>query len=140
MDSIAQRLSLLQPKLIDPTKCTSSTSLYQQIVENSQATAERQAKQFNLGNTHSTGDPIDAAEFILEREYGDSSLFRQHEHACVFIPPTFVSNQYTKKSDVAVLDYEVKKDIERLLDNLKEHSPNYWLTRVTNIIGNTRRC
>ena len=129
MDSIAQRLSLLQPKLIDPTKCTPSTSLYQQIVENSQATAERQAKQFNLGNTRSTGDPIDAAEFILEREYGDSSLFRQDEYACVFIPPTFVSNQYTKKSDVAVLEYEVKKDIERLLDNLKEHSPDYWLTR-----------
>ncbi|XP_066920861.1 uncharacterized protein [Clytia hemisphaerica] len=128
-DNITQKLLLLQPKLIDPTKCNTSTSLYQQIIKNNQATSERQSRMFNLGNTHHTENPIEAAEFILEREYGDSSLFRQDEHACVFIPPTFVSNQYTKKSDVAILDYEVKKDIERLAENLKEHSPDHWLTR-----------
>ena len=72
---------------------------------------------------------MDAADFLLEREYGDCSFFDSNEHASVFTPPTFVSNQYMKQSTVAVLDYDVKKDIERLLVNLKNHSPTYWLTR-----------
>ena len=75
MASIAQKVLSLQPKAIDSTKCTPNKSLYQQILNNSQATSERQAKQFNLGNTHCTSNPIDAADFILEREYGDSSLW-----------------------------------------------------------------
>ena len=28
-----------------------------------------------------------------------------------------------------MLDYDVKRDIERLLINLKQHSPTYWLTK-----------
>ena len=128
MANIAQKLLSLKPSPIDPTKCTPSKSLYEQIIKNCQATSERQAQQFNLGNTHSTANPIDAADFILEREYGESSLFIQGEHTSVFIPPTFVSHQYMKDSSVAILDYEVKTDIERLLDNLKHHSPMSWLT------------
>ena len=128
MASIAQKILLLKPIPIDPTKCTPNKSLYQQILNDSQATSERQAKQFNLGNTYCTANPIHAAEFILEREYGDSALFDQNQHTSVFIPPTFVSHQYAKKS-VALLEYDVKKDIERLLDNLKQHSPTYWLTK-----------
>ena len=127
----------LQSKPIDPTKCTAKKSLYHQILKNSQATSERQARQFNLGNAHCTANPIDAAEFILEREYGESSLFIQSEHTSVFIPPTFVSNQY-KKPSVAILDYEVKKDIDRLLDNLKQHSPTYWLTTELQSFLNTQ--
>ena len=81
-----------------------------------------------MGNTHCTANPIDAADFILEREYGDSSLFVKGEHTSIFIPPTFISDQY-KKSCTAILNYDVKKDIDRLLDNLKQHSPTHWLTR-----------
>ena len=128
MADVAQKLSLLQPKAIDPSKCNGKKSLYRQIITNNQIVSNRQAKQFNLGNTLKFNDPIKAAMFLLQREYGDSSLFKNDLHEAVFIPPTFASNQYVKKSSVAVLDYEVKKDMERLVDNLKEHSPGKWLT------------
>ncbi|XP_066917654.1 uncharacterized protein [Clytia hemisphaerica] len=128
MAGIMQKVLSLKPLPIDPTRCTLNKSLHQQILNNSQATSERQAKQFNLGNSHCTANPMHAADFVLEREYGDSSLFVQGEHTSVFIPPTFVSKQY-KKSSTAILDYDVKKDIDRLLVNLKEHSPTYWLTK-----------
>uniref|UniRef100_A0A7M5WW77 Uncharacterized protein n=1 Tax=Clytia hemisphaerica TaxID=252671 RepID=A0A7M5WW77_9CNID len=129
MANIEQKLRLLQPKPIDPSKCDPNKSLYWQIIDNNQTALNRQAKQFNLGNTLKFNDPIKAAMFLLQREYGDSSLFKKDVHEAVFIPPTFVSNQYMKKSPVAILEYEVKKDIDRLLDNLKEHSPDYWLTK-----------
>ncbi|XP_066928803.1 uncharacterized protein [Clytia hemisphaerica] len=128
MAGIMQKVLSLKPLPIDPTRCTPNKSLYQQILNNSQATSERQAKQFNLGNSHCTANPMHAADFVLEREYGDSSLFVQGERTSVFIPPTFVSNQY-KKSSFAILNYDVKKDIDRLLVNLKQHSPTYWLTK-----------
>ena len=136
--SISAKVLTMQPLSIDPTKCTPNKSLYHQILNKSQATSERQAKQFNLGNTHCTANPIDAADFILEREYRESSLFVQSEHTSVFIPPTFASNQY-KKSSVAVLDYDVTKDIRRLLENLKQHSPTYWLTKELNTFMNTQK-
>ena len=126
---VAQRLLLLQPKPIDPTKCDQNKSLYWQIIRNNQTTLKRQAKQFNMGNTLKFTDPIKAALFLLQREYWNSFLFKNDLHEAVFIPPTFVSNQYKKKSTIAILDYEVKKDIERLLNNLKEHSTEYWLTK-----------
>eukprot|EP00111_Clytia_hemisphaerica_P022505 TCONS_00066176-protein len=128
MAGIIQKVLSLKPLPIDPTRCTTNKSLYQQIINNSQATSERQAKQFNLGNSHCTANPMHAADFIFEREYGDSSLFVQGELTSVFIPPTFVSNQY-KKSSTAILNYDVKNDIDRLLVNLKQHSPTYWLTK-----------
>ena len=129
MADIDKKLSLLQPKPIDPSKCDPNKSLYWRIIRNNQTALNRQAKQFNLGNTLKFTDPIKAAMFLLQREYGDSSLFVKDKHETVFIPPTFVSNQYVKKSPVAVLDYEVKKDIVRLLNNLKDHSPESWLTK-----------
>ncbi|XP_066917250.1 uncharacterized protein [Clytia hemisphaerica] len=135
--SIAANIMRLQPILIDPSKCTPQKSLYRQIINDSQATSERQAKQFNLGNAHCTANPMHAADFILEREYGDSSLFVKGEHASVFIPPTFVSNQY-KKSSTAILDYDVGKDIGRLLGNLKQNSQTYWLTRELETFINTQ--
>ncbi|XP_066925453.1 uncharacterized protein [Clytia hemisphaerica] len=125
---MTQKLMLLQPKPIDPTKCNQNESLYWQIIRNNQTVSNRQAKQFNLGNTIKFNDPIKAAMFLLQREYGDSSLFVEDLHEAVFIPPTFVSNQYTKKSSVAILDYGVKKDVDRLLSNLKGNSPDNWLT------------
>ena len=129
MADITKKLFLLRPKPIDPSQCTQNKSLYWQIIRNSQTALNRQAKQFNLGNTLKFNDPIKAAHFLLQREYGDSSLFKNDLHEAVFIPPTFVSNQYMKDSPVAILDYEVKKDIERLVDNLKELSPENWLTK-----------
>ncbi|XP_066921009.1 uncharacterized protein [Clytia hemisphaerica] len=129
VQTIAQKLQLLQPKPIDPSKCDPNKSLYWQIIRNNQTVVKRQAKQFNLGSTLRFNDPIKAAMFLLQREYSDSSLFKNDVHEAVFIPPTFVSNQYMKKLPVAILEYEVKKDINRLLDNLKEHSPDYWLTK-----------
>ena len=129
MASIAQKLSLLQPKPIDPSKCDPNKSLYWQIIRNNQLASDRQAKQFNLGNSQRFTDPIKAAQYLLQREYGDSSLFNEDVNEAIFIPPTFVSHQYTKNSFASILDYEVKKDVNRLLDNLKEHSPEHWLTR-----------
>ncbi|XP_066924152.1 uncharacterized protein [Clytia hemisphaerica] len=126
--SITTKILTLKPLPIDVTKCTPNKSLYHQILNNRQSTSERQAKQFNLGNTHCTANPIDAADFVLEREYGESSLYVQGEHSSVFIPPTFVSNQY-KKYSTAILDYDIKKDIGRLLDNSKQNSPMNWFTR-----------
>ena len=129
MASIVQRLQSLQPKSIEPSKCDPKISLYWQIIRNNQTVSNRQAKQFNLGNTLTFNDPIKAADFLLQREYGDSSLFKNDLHEAVFIPPTFLSTQYTKKSTVAILDYEVKKDMDRLLENWKEHSPEHWFMK-----------
>ena len=45
------------------------------------------------------------------------------------IPPVFTSNQYLKKSPFAVLDYDIRKELERAWENLKERCPLGWLTR-----------
>ncbi|XP_066910542.1 uncharacterized protein [Clytia hemisphaerica] len=128
MLGIVSKIKSLKPTKIDPTKCDPRRSLYQQILRNSEATSERQERQFNLGSTCFTSDPVYAAKFVLWREYCDSSLFVEGEHTSVFIPPTFASCQYTNNSPVAILDFEVKADIERLVNNLLYHSPDYWLT------------
>uniref|UniRef100_A0A7M6DJL4 Uncharacterized protein n=1 Tax=Clytia hemisphaerica TaxID=252671 RepID=A0A7M6DJL4_9CNID len=128
MASICQKILLLGPSRIDPTKCHPGSSLYAQIKRNGEMTLQRQQRQFNLGNSETFSDPIIAADYLLEREYGETALFDTTQHGAVFIPPTFMSYQYKKKSTVAVLDYDVKKDIERLLHNLLHHSPNYWFT------------
>ena len=129
MAYFGQGLSLLQPKPIDPSKCNKNKSLYWQILNNSKTIFKRQKKQFNMGNSQTFADPIKAAEYLLTREYGDTFLFNDALREAVFMPPTFVSNQYTKKCSVAILDYEVKKDIERFLTNLKEYTPEHWLSK-----------
>ena len=86
MAFIGQRLSLLQPKPIDPSKCNKNKSLYWQILNNSQAISKRQQKQFNLGNSQRFADPIKAAEYLLEREYGETFLFNNTLDEAVFIP------------------------------------------------------
>ena len=48
---ITQKLAFLQPKPIDSSKCDPNKSLYWQIIRNNQTTLNRQAKQFNLGNS-----------------------------------------------------------------------------------------
>ncbi|XP_066912963.1 uncharacterized protein [Clytia hemisphaerica] len=129
MADLSQMVLSLRPETIknDPEKCTQDTSLYHQIINNSKATLKRQVKQFNLGNDFYTANPIEAADFILKREYSDSSLFDDNKSTSVFIPPTFISNQY-KKSATAVLDYDIKKNFDKLLDNLNRQSPTDWLS------------
>ena len=129
MLSVRQKLLALQPKAIDPTKCTTDKSLHQQVLKNSKVTLDRQTKQFNLGNSQTLTDPIQAADYLLEREYGETSLFDQSRHEAVFIPPVFCSNQYTKKSLVCLLDYDIEKQCLKTLDNLLKELPNHWFTR-----------
>ena len=82
-------MAALKPEIIDPTKCVPKTSLYQQILTNSKATADNQNRKFNLGNGQMITDPILAADQLLEREYADSALFDYNRHEPVFIPPVF---------------------------------------------------
>ncbi|XP_066926810.1 uncharacterized protein [Clytia hemisphaerica] len=128
MLTVQQKLLNLQPKAIDSTKCSPDKSLHQQVLRNFQMVSDRQVKQFNLGNTQTFTDPIKAADYLLEREYGETSLFDPAQHEPVFIPPVFCSNQYTKKSPVALLDYDIEKQCLETLDNLTKGSPNYWFT------------
>ena len=77
MAQIAQKLLLLQPKSIDTSKCTQDKSVYWQIIWNNQTALDRQAKQFNLGNTHKFTDPIKAAHHLLQRANGNLP-YRDH--------------------------------------------------------------
>ena len=58
MADYKKRLFALKTKIIDSTKCTTTKSLHQQVLRNSQATLNRQSKQFNLGNSQTFTDPI----------------------------------------------------------------------------------
>ena len=138
-----QEISSLKPQLIDPTKCSTQTSLYQQILRAPQKVLKEQNKKFNLGNGQLFNDPIQAADQLLAREYADSALFDPNNHEPVFIPPVFQSKQYSKNdSAVHILDYEdVKKStIKKSLDNLpQKNSPNHWLTKEMQAFYNTQQ-
>ena len=127
---LQQKVAALKLKLINPTKCVPKTSLYHQILGNSQATVDNQNRKFNLGNGQLFTDPIMAADQLLEREYFDSSLFDVNCHGPVFIPPVFQSNQYKKTdSSVHLLDYDVDVEtFKKSLDNLMNDFPNHWFT------------
>ena len=126
-------LKKLAPKIIDPAKCTSASSIYQELskLPESQNRLNHQAKQwFNLGNSQTFNDPIIASEYLLEREYGDSFLFKSNSYEPVFIPSEFISNQYCKKDSMAVLDFnEIELKIIETLFNLKKESLDYWFTK-----------
>ena len=125
-----QNVASLKSKIIDPAKCVPQTSLYHQILKNSQATVDNQNRKFNLGNGQLFTDPIIAADQLLSREYADSALFDANRHEPVFIPPVFQSLQYAKKdSPVHILDFDVDiKTIKTSLNNLMKDSPNHWFT------------
>ena len=102
-------------------------SFTNQIKQNLQDVSEAQKHQFNLGNGMNFTDPIQAAEYLLEREYGDSFLFNDSKDEPIFIPPVFLSQEYSKKTKVSVLDYNVK---EKILDTLeKVELPENWKTK-----------
>ena len=95
---IWQELLTLHPKTIDPSNCTHN-SLYRQIQRTKAARRKHQNEQwFNLGNKQAFNDPIKAAEYLLEREYGDSFLFKPDIHDPIFVPTEFMSKQYVKDS------------------------------------------
>uniref|UniRef100_A0A7M5X4Q3 Uncharacterized protein n=1 Tax=Clytia hemisphaerica TaxID=252671 RepID=A0A7M5X4Q3_9CNID len=119
----------LTPQAIDPEKCTKDLSLYEQIHKHSHTVQERQTKQFDLGNGMTFRTPIEAAEYLLLREYGESFLFENDCHERILIPPEFTSNQYFKKSSAVILDYDIKGEMLKVLKNLKKQSPNHWFTK-----------
>ena len=119
----------LKPKTINPTKCTPGNSLHQQVVRYSGKTLQQQTKQFNLGNGQIFINPIKAADYLLEREYSESSLVDNTKHECVFIPPVFCSNQYTRKSLVPLLDFDFEKQFLTTLAQLSNEFPNRWFTK-----------
>ena len=129
LKNIKQKLLGLKPTIIDPTKCTEQKSLYEQIRKSKQARLNHQDRQwFNLGNGQTFNDPITAAEYLLEREYGDSFLFQTDHHDPVFIPSEFMSNQYFK--DSPVLDFDIEEDARKTLENLIQNEPNFWFTKA----------
>ena len=121
-------MAALKSKIIDPAKCRPRTSLYHQILRNSQSIVDNQNRKFNLGNGRFFTDPIIAADQLLVREYADSALFNTINHEPIFIPPVFQSNQYSKKySSVHLLDYDVDKTtLQNLLGNLQISFKNHW--------------
>lgn len=128
--NLQQKVAALKAKSINPAKCSRRTSLYQQILRNSQATVSNQNRKFNLGSGQLFTDPILAADKILIREYADSALFNLNIHDPVFIPPVFKSIQYAKKdSKVHLLDYDVDiKTLKKSLDNLVKNFKDHWFT------------
>uniref|UniRef100_A0A7M5VA61 Uncharacterized protein n=1 Tax=Clytia hemisphaerica TaxID=252671 RepID=A0A7M5VA61_9CNID len=127
-NSMGNKVKAMKPKIIDPSKCTLGKSLHQQVLRYSRKTLQHQTKQFNLGNGQIFTDPITAADYLLQREYGDSSLVDNTKHECVFIPPVFCSNQYTSKSAVPLLDYDFETRFLTTLANLSNEFPNHWFT------------
>ncbi|XP_066920237.1 uncharacterized protein [Clytia hemisphaerica] len=120
-----QEIFKLKPKIIDPSKCTKQKSLKEQISKNLQQTSQLQSAQFNLGNGQYFHDPITASEFLLEREYGDTFFFKPDCHEPVFIPPVFVSNQFSPKLTSTILDYNIVCKFKEALAN----RPDFWFTK-----------
>ena len=120
------QLQALQPIPINPGNCTADKSLTRQILRRQRKNGQ-QLVQFNLGNGKIFINPIKACEYLLKREYGDTSLFQQNLHEPLYIPPVFQSGHL--KRDIATLDFSFKEQMERTLSNLMATAPNYWLTR-----------
>ena len=129
MANFHNKLLALKSKVINPANCSSSGSLYQQILNYSQERLDHQTAQFNLGNGQLFTDPFQAADYLLAREYGDTFMFDNTHHQPVFIPPVFRSGEYDKSTnDTTVLDYNIKEQMQKTLANLTQNSPTYWFT------------
>ncbi|XP_066928974.1 uncharacterized protein [Clytia hemisphaerica] len=129
--SLEQYLNALSPKSINYTKCTPATSIYHKISQqpHKKRRLDHQDKQwFNLGNGQTFNDPITAAEYLLEREYGESFLFKPNQRRPVIIPSEFMSNQYHNESKSAVLDFNIEQTVKQTLIDLQKNRPNFWFT------------
>ncbi|XP_066933649.1 uncharacterized protein [Clytia hemisphaerica] len=121
---LAQNLARLKYRTIDSTKCSPQKSLHQQILSSTHPILGRQTKQFNLGNAKTFEDPLQAADYLLEREYGETFLFNPNKHDPLFIPPVF-----TGWREDSLLGDDIVHDILRTMENLKSEQPNYWFTK-----------
>ena len=141
MNELSSDLSTLAPETIDPNKCIKQKSIYHQILKTSKKCVDKQVKLFNLGNGQFFNDAILAAEYLLQREYGDSFLFHSDKHDPLFIPPVWTSKQFerldnkastekgsTTDSQATVLNFDIDNDLKKTLDNLQNSSPNHWFT------------
>ena len=106
MEAVKRNLLALKPKDIDPNNCDHNKSITRQILQNSEKRLKDQHSQFNLGNGKTFKDPFKAADYLLEREYGDTFLFDNTHHEPISIPPVWTSEQYNKKSSTTLLDFE----------------------------------
>lgn len=144
-NALDKKIEELSPEDINPSNCTPVTSFNERIIRNAKLTKDRQNLQFNLGNSQQFSDPIQAAEYLLKREYKETFLFQQQRHNAIIIPPVFLSKHYNGKSSVAVLDYNIVGSLKRLIGNLKDQDPSHWiskeleqfLVRKENIYGDT---
>ncbi|XP_066916934.1 uncharacterized protein [Clytia hemisphaerica] len=132
-EEATQELNALQPKKISPKNYDQDYNLETQILDNKKLVSSNQEKQFSylLGNSKHVPDPMKVMEELLEREWGDYFLFDEGEckSEAIFFPFCYISNQCTGKPSGAILDNNIKKEMERLLKNLKEHRPKDWLIR-----------
>ncbi|XP_066918990.1 uncharacterized protein [Clytia hemisphaerica] len=132
MATLEQEINSLASRVIDHTKCTPSTSLHQQIagsIGNQKAVLTGQIKQFDLGNGQTFQDPFLAAEELLKREYGETFLFDSNRHDPIFIPEEFMCSQYSRECATANLDPNIMGQLKKVLNNLKEQSPDDWFTK-----------
>ena len=125
-------IQTLKPALLEQGKCTKS--FYRQIFQNIEGASDkaevRQKKQFNLGSSCKLSPPLEAANYLLGRDYKETFLFHasaksSKEH--LFIPDEFVSKLYHK--DVSYLSYDTEKHIRETEKNRSQNQPDDWFTK-----------
>ena len=105
---------ILQEKLIDKENCIKSL---EEQLKGQNGPTQNQQRQFQLGNGQRRRNPLQAAEILLKREYGDSFLFDKGDES-IFIPPVFVSKHHATHhiQDEEMLS-EIKKHFVQLSDD-----------------------
>eukprot|EP00111_Clytia_hemisphaerica_P004503 TCONS_00012888-protein len=116
---ISQKLEALHPKPINVWNCSLKSSIVERLSNNNQHNKQR----FDLGNGQIFNDPIHAASYLLQREYGESSIFELDKHDPVFIPPIFTSTKKSFKIEAIFQD-----QLKSIANNLQRDQPNYWFT------------
>uniref|UniRef100_A0A7M5XKF5 Uncharacterized protein n=1 Tax=Clytia hemisphaerica TaxID=252671 RepID=A0A7M5XKF5_9CNID len=99
--------------------CSLKSSIVERLSNNNQHNKQR----FDLGNGQIFNDPIHAASYLLQREYGESSIFELDKHDPVFIPPIFTSTKKSFKIEAIFQD-----QLKSIANNLQRDQPNYWFT------------
>eukprot|EP00111_Clytia_hemisphaerica_P022810 TCONS_00067146-protein len=131
-EEATKKLKDLQPWKISSEKYDKHNNLKTQILNHEEFVSSNQEKQFpyHLGNSKQESDPMKVMKELLERDWRDCFLFDECKSEAIFFPYCYISNQCTGKPSGAILDNGIKKQIERLSNNLKERHPkDYWLTR-----------
>lgn len=126
-------INLPCPHRLKTDRCTPSTSYFQQIQLSAQLRGEvllKQQNQFNLGNQQTFSDPFQAADYLLQREYGDTYLYGKNPGHAVFIPPFFICAKENRFyfDDVSILTNNVKEEIKKASVNTSRYQPGHWFT------------